>query len=145
VNGFAAGLMNLPDDSLYVAVLSNTSSAPSSRVASDIARAVLFIPRVAVAPRDQPVQADERTAMIGRYSMTQPDGTKRDASIVEQEGHLALSMGGQPAMVLLRQEGPVFTVRGQAGAQVFFEMSGGRVTGFILDRGSRPLPARRLP
>jgi CubicO group peptidase (beta-lactamase class C family) len=145
VNGFAAGLMFVPDDSLYVAVLSNTSSAPSSRIATDIARAVLSIPRVAVAPRDQPVQADERAAMLGRYSVTQPDGTKREASIVEQDGHLALSIPGQPAMVLQRQEGPVFTVRGQAGIQVFFEMSGGRVTGFILDRGSRPLPARRIP
>ena len=145
VNGFAAGLIVLPDDSVYVAVLSNTSSAPSSRIATDIARVVASIPRVAVAPRDQPVQADERAAMIGRYSMTQPDGTKRDASIVEQEGHLALSMAGQPPMVLLRHDGPVFTVRGQGGTQVFFEMSGGRATGFILDRGSRPLPARRLP
>jgi hypothetical protein len=83
--------------------------------------------------------------MLGRYSLVQPDGSRRDISVVEQEGHIAVSIPGQQPMVLLRQDGPVFTVRGQPAARVLFEMSGGRVTGFILDRGSRPLPARRIP
>ena len=142
VNGFAAGLMHLPDDSLFVAVLSNTSSAPSARIADDIVRAVIGVPRVAVAPRDVALSADERAAMLGRYSLVQPDGSRREVSLVEQDGHVALSIPGQPPMVLLRQDGPVFTVRGQTATRVFFEMNGGRVTGFILDRGSRPLPAR---
>ena len=145
VNGFAAGLMHLPDDSLFVAVLSNTSSAPSARIADDIVRAVIGVPRVAVAPRDVALSADERAAMLGRYSLVQPDGSRREVSLVEQDGHIALSIPGQPPMVLLRQDGSVFTVRGQTATRVFFEMNGGRVAGFILDRGSRPLPARRIP
>jgi len=83
--------------------------------------------------------------MLGRYSLVQPDGSRREVSLVEQDGHIALSIPGQPPMVLLRQDGSVFTVRGQTATRVFFEMNGGRVAGFILDRGSRPLPARRIP
>ena len=145
VNGFAAGLMHLPDDSLFVAVLSNTSSAPSARIADDIVRAVIGVPRLAVAPRDVALSADERAAMLGRYSLVQPDGSRRDVSVVEQDGHVAISIPGQQPMVLLRHDGPVFLVRGQSAARVFFEMNGNRVTGFIIDRGSRPLAARRIP
>jgi hypothetical protein len=145
VNGFAAQLAHYPDDSLFIAVLSNTSSAPSSRIAADIARAVLGVPRVTVAERDEPVSAAERAALVGRYLLVQPDGSRREVAIVEQEGRLVLTQSGQPPAPLRRQDRNVFVTSGQPAMRVLFETSGNRATGFILDRGARPLPARRIP
>jgi D-alanyl-D-alanine carboxypeptidase len=145
IPGFAAELIHLPDDSLFVAVLSNTSSAPSGRIAQDIARAVVGVPRVVIAQRDEPVSAEERAAMVGRYSLAQPDGTRREVTVAEQDGKLVITLPGQPPVQFLRQNGPVFSVRGQPTARVLFEATGGRVTGLVLDRGVRPLPALRIP
>jgi D-alanyl-D-alanine carboxypeptidase len=145
IPGFAAELLHLPDDSLFVAVLSNTSSAPSGRIAQDIARVIVGVPRVAVAQRDEPVSPAERAAMAGRYSLAQPDGTRREVTVGDQDGKLMLTLPGQPAMELVRQSGPVFSVRGQPAARVLFEVNGARVTGLVIDRGVRPLPALRIP
>ena len=50
---------------------------------------------------------------------------------------------GQPIR-LQRQRENVYAVAQMAGARFLFDVQGGRATGFVLDRGMRPLPATRV-
>jgi hypothetical protein len=56
-----------------------------------------------------------------------------------------LQITGQPAIRLMKQPAPnVFTAMGQPG-RIVFDIANGAVTGFVIDRGARPLEARRVP
>ena len=78
INGFISSLMHVPQDSLIIAVLANTSPAPSDAVAASLARAVLGLPAPTPAgpPKDLPLTADERARYVGEYKLTRPDGTQ---------------------------------------------------------------------
>jgi CubicO group peptidase (beta-lactamase class C family) len=147
IPGFSAHLTHMPDDSLVVAVLANSASTPSSELAVNIARVVIGLPlqRGPAPLADLPTTAAERSALVGRYRVAQPDGTREDAEVLEENGQLMLRLGGRPALRLQRQQGQVFAPAGQPGVRVRFETAGnGRATGFLIDRASRPLPATRV-
>jgi D-alanyl-D-alanine carboxypeptidase len=146
INGFSSNLLTVPAESLYVAVNINVSGAPATGISADIARAVLGVPRVAVAPRDEPMSAAERAKFVGRYRMGEPNGTRREYTIGEQDDHLTLVLpGGVQTMILERVGKGEFAVRGQGAARVLFDMSGDAVTGMVIARGVRPLMGTRVP
>ncbi len=145
IPGFAAHLMRVPSESLYVAVTANTASSPAPQMAYEIARIVLAVPRTVAVPtlRDDPLVASARDAYIGRYALTQADGSKVDVSIIARDGCIAFQGLGQDSAPLLWQGGDLFVVRGQP-IRFYFARERGRVTGFVFERGVRPLPARRV-
>lgn len=147
INGFAANVAHYPDDSLVVAVLANTSGAPATRLTDNIARAVLGLPLVTgPAPlADLPSTAEERAAVVGKYSIAMPDGARRDVTIEETDGQLMIRLGGGTPARMQRQGDFVYAIPGQGGGRVLFDVQGGKVSGFVLDRGARPLPATRAP
>lgn len=69
INGFVSELAYYPDDSLTVAVLANTTPAPSEQIAENIARAALGMPfrSAPERPADLPIADDERTRLAGNY------------------------------------------------------------------------------
>ena len=145
INGFITFLTYFPDDTLTVAVLANTSPAPSDAVALNIARVVLGMPLVGgpTPPKDLPTTAELRAKLVGAYALTQPDGTKRTIRIVDEAGVLKAQAEGQPSARLLFQGGTTFAADAMPGARFRFDVTGAQATGFQLDRGGRPLEAVR--
>lgn len=145
INGFISQLSLYPDDSLVVAVLANSSPAPSSELAEDIARVALGMPprRAPESAKKVATTAEERVRYTGTYRVTWPDGSRRTARVVETGEQLALEIDGQPRVPLAQQDTP-HTFAGPGG-RVVFDVEGGRVTGFYLDRGARPLEGTRVP
>ena len=79
INGFISYLLDVPQDSLIVAVLSNTAPAPSDAVAMSLARAVLGVPAPKPATprssRSQPMSARGTQASTSKRCPTAASGT----------------------------------------------------------------------
>ena len=147
INGFISELAYYPNDSLTVVVLANTSPAPSEQIANNIARFVFGMPFLTAppAPADLRIAADEVKALVGNYRITFPDGSRRSARITATGEQLMLQIETQPAVRLLKQSAPnTFAAMGQPG-RILFDVANGSATGFVIDRGARPLEAVRAP
>lgn len=56
-----------------------------------------------------------------------------------------LQLEGQPAIRLMKQSAAnTFAATGQPG-RIIFDVVNGKATGFVIDRGARPLEAVRVP
>jgi CubicO group peptidase (beta-lactamase class C family) len=144
INGFSAFLSYAPDDSLVVAVLTNTASAPSSRVARDLVQAALgVIPPQAAAVQELPLTPAERAQYVGEYAVTQPDGTRRTARVFEEDGQLLVAP--QPGLrVRMRAQG-AHTFVLTSGVRVVFDVQGTAATGLQWGAGtSRALEGVRV-
>jgi CubicO group peptidase (beta-lactamase class C family) len=146
INGFISEVAYYPDDSLTVVVLSNTAPAPSNQIADALARVAFGLP--ANPPQQRPddlaIPADELARIAGNYLITFPDGSKRRARMYAEGPQLMLQVENQPGVRLLKQSSPnTFVAMGQG--RIIVDVSGGKVTGFVIDRGARPLEAVRAP
>ncbi len=144
INGFAAFLSYVPRDSLIIAVLSNTSPAPSGPMADALMRAVLGIAPAPgpVAPQDLAVSAAERARYAGEYALAMPDGSRQVVRVLEQGDQLMVQTAGRPPVRMRSQGGHVFV--SMDGIRMAFDVSGERATGFMRGTGSRRLEAVRL-
>jgi hypothetical protein len=143
INGFISHLMDLPQDSLIIAVLANTAPAPSEPTANAIARVVLGLPPLQPQgpPKDLATTAPERAALVGIYEITFPDGSKHGLHISDDNGTLMLQPDGQKAAKMQSQGGNVFAVPGVG--RLTFDMANGHATGFVVGGGVRPLEGVR--
>jgi CubicO group peptidase (beta-lactamase class C family) len=148
INGFISELAYYPDDSLTVVVLSNTAPAPSEQVADNLARVAFgmsYLPERPAPPADLPIPADEIARLSGDYKVTWPDGSKRNAKISANGQQLMLQIENQPAIRMMKQAAPnTYAAMGQPG-RIVVDVVDGKVVGFVLDRGARPLEAVRAP
>jgi CubicO group peptidase (beta-lactamase class C family) len=145
INGFISYLVHFPDDTLTVAVLSNTGPAPSDRVAMDAARVVFGLPigQPVPPPKDLALTPQDRARYAGSYDMTFPDGTRRLIGIVAEDERLVL-VDGQARLRMQSQGDHEFFVPGQG--RVKFDVANDKATGFVLNgSSSRPLEAVRRP
>ncbi len=135
INGFSAYLTYAPNDSLVVAVLTNTAGAPSSRVADALVRAALGVPTASeVVVQDLPLTSAERARYVGEYAVTQPDGSRRRMRVLDEEGQLVLEP--QPGMrQRLRAQGEHTFVL-PTGMRVVFDVRGETATGLQFGAGS---------
>jgi hypothetical protein len=144
INGFSAYLSYAPDDSLIVAVLANTVSAPSSRIADELLRAALDLPAPpAPVVEDVSLGDAERARYVGEYAVTQPDGSRRPMRVLEEEGQLMFAP--QPGMRqrMRAQGGHTFVL--PTGVRVVFDVRGEAATGLQYGAGtSRALEGVRL-
>lgn len=143
INGFISSLVTFPDDSLVVAVLANTSPAPSDQVAMSLALAALGLPAPTPPgpPKDIPLGAPERAAYVGDYELTRPNGSKQGVKVVEENGQLMLRPDGMPAVRLMNQGAHVFIAQG--AGRFAFDVVNGKAVGFVTGGGSRTLEAVR--
>jgi len=145
INGFSAYLSYAPADSLVVAVLANTASAPSSRVTRDLVQAAIGVaPAAASVVQDLPLTPAERARYVGEYAVTQPDGTRRTAQVFEDEGQLTIAP--QPGVrVRMRAQG-AHTFVLTNGVRLVFDVSADTATGLQWAAGtSRALEGVRVP
>lgn len=145
INGFISSLAHYPDDSLTIAVLANTAPAPSDGIAENIARIAFGMPLRGAPepPGDLPVTAEERTRLSGNYRLTWSDGTRRATRVFANGEQLMVQIEGQGAVRLAKQPtANSFALMGQPG-RVRFDIVNGAATGFVIDRGGRPLEAVR--
>ncbi len=147
INGFISYLLHAPQDSVIIAVLSNTSPAPSQGVANALLRVVLGLPPQSPPPalKALPLATSERARYVGEYALTMPDGAKQMLQIGEQLDHLTVVRGPNLPPIELRNQGAHVFV-GTDGNRLAFDVSGDRATGFVLGPagGSRPLEAVRV-
>jgi D-alanyl-D-alanine carboxypeptidase len=126
INGFISELAYYPDDSLTVVGLP-------------------FLPERPTPPADLPIPADEISRVSGNYKVTWPDGSKRNARIYANGEQLMLQIENQPAVRMMKQSAPnTYAAMGQPG-RITVDVVEGKVVGFVLDRGARPLEAVRVP
>jgi len=148
INGFISELAYYPDDSLTIVVLSNTAPAPSDQVAENLARVsfgMSYVPERPTPPADLPIPADEIARLSGDYKVTWPDGSKRNARISANGEQLMLQLENQPAVRMMKQAAPnTYAAMGQPG-RIIVDVVSGKVVGFVIDRGARPLEAIRAP
>lgn len=145
VHGFSAMLLHLPADSLTVAVLANTLEAPSPEIGRSIVRAVLGLREPRIVVLDQPVSDAERRALVGRYQVALPDGTRGEMTIADENGRLILTMPrARQSMPLHRQSAEVFAVPGQVGLKIWVDIRDGVVREVIVDRANRPAVGRPI-
>ena len=135
--------MHVPQDSLIIAVLANTSPAPSDAVAASLARAVLGLPAPTPAgpPKDLPLTADERARYVGEYKLTRPDGSRSSFKVFEENGQLMAQPEGQRAVKLMSQGNNVFIAQG--AGRIAFDVTNGRATGFQFGAGARAVEGVR--
>ena len=147
INGFISYLLQAPQDSVIVAVLSNTSPAPSQTVANDLLRAVLGLPAPPAPPaiKALPLSTSERARYVGEYVLTMPDGSHQSIQIGETLDHLTLVRGPREQPIELRNQGNHVFVATD-GNRFAFDVTGERATGFVLGPagGSRSLEAVRV-
>ena len=146
INGFISSLAHYPDDSLVIAVLANTSPAPSDALLDNIARVAFGMPlRTGPDPvADVATTPEERAAFLGDYVAVAPDGRRMPGKVVERDGRLVVEITGQPPLRLKKQNEPnTFAPDGGPG-RFIFDVANGKATGFVWDRGSRPIEARRV-
>jgi len=148
INGFISELAYYPDDSLTVVVLSNTVPAPAEQVADNLARVAFglpYLPERPTPPADLPIPADEIARLSGNYKVTWPDGSKRNARIYANGEQLMLQLENQPAVRMMKQAAPnTYAAMSQPG-RIMVDVVNGKVVGFVIDRGARPLEAVRTP
>jgi len=143
INGFISSLIHLPDDSLIVAVLTNTTPSPADAIAMGMVRAVLGLPAPTPPgpPKDIALDAAERAKYVGDYALTRTDGTKESVRIFEENGQLMLQPEGRPAIKLMNQGGSVFIAQG--AGRIAFDVADGKATGFVIGGGARTREAKR--
>ena len=143
INGFISSLVTFPDDSLVVAVLANTSPAPSDQVAMALAVAALGLPAATppAPPKDIALGAPERAKYVGEYDLTRPDGSRQGVKVFEENGQLMVQLNGQKAARLMNQGGDVFIAQG--AGRFAFDVVNGKAVGFVTGGGSRTLEGVR--
>ncbi len=139
INGFATANMRLPDDRIYVAVLSNCLGCAEPRALALRAASILIGKPV----DDRPTVAMP-PATLDRYAGTyrDPDG---DAWVVRRSGdHLSLTAG--VTMEAWPETEGVFRVRDAVRTLRFVTDAGGAVVALEIDEGMAPVTrAARVP
>ncbi len=143
INGFISSLIHLPDDSLIVTVLTNTTPSPADAMAMEMVRAVLGLPAPTPPgpPKEIALDATERAKYVGDFALTRTDGTKESVRVFEENGQLMLQPEGRPAIKLMNQGGSVFIAQG--AGRIAFDVVGGKATGFVIGGGARTREAKR--
>jgi hypothetical protein len=147
INGFISYLIGVPQDSIVIAVLSNTSPAPSSAVANAMLRVVLGLPD-ATPPtpvKDLATTAAERARYVGEYLLTQPDGRRVPVTVTERGDVLIVQSALDPRPQTLRSEGDHVFVSSD-NDRIAFDVTANRATGFVMGPkgGSRTFEGARV-
>ncbi len=137
INGFITQLAYYPDDELTVAVLGNLGAAPSSRVASLIARVVLGIGIPVV--QDVATTAEERGRLLGSYNLGPATVTIR-----EEGGNLMFAGPGGPQRLKSQGDGRYIPER-ETDWVLRFLPATGQATELVVNAGDTVLRGPRKP
>lgn len=133
VDGFTTANMRLPDDHIYVAVLSNCSGCADPRaLALDAATTLLG------RPSGERAAAPIETALLDRYVGTYRDSEGDDWIVTRKADHLLLS-AGPLAWEAWPFSGTEFFLRGAVRTVRFVRDARGRVTGMEVDEKVGPV------
>ncbi|MCS6816502.1 MAG: serine hydrolase [Blastocatellia bacterium] len=141
INGFSTFIARYPDERVVVVVLSNLESAPSGRIARDLA-AIVFgepyeLPRERVAIALDPRIYD---AYVGRYELA----PNLVLTVTREDDRLMLQVGGQPPIRMFPESETKFFLRIVDAQITFVKDEKGEVTHLILHQGGQDQVARRV-
>jgi CubicO group peptidase (beta-lactamase class C family) len=137
INGFLSQLDEYPADTLIVVVLANSESARPARLAEDIARLVLGIPRPVV--RDLALSAGDIARFVGTYALG-----PLQIRVFESGGKLMTQATGQQPFALRWQGDTTFVASFDDNVKVVFSASQPRATSFVLLQGGVAQTASRV-
>ena len=138
INGFITHIGYLPDDDLTVTVLGNTGSAPSGRIAGNIARLTLGLPLPV--PKDLPLSGELRARYVGNYQLD-----IGPVKVTEKNGGLEVQLLTQPPARLLFQGDDTFVLERDAEMQISFAPAGARAEEIRVRAGGTILKGKRTP
>ena len=148
---YSSALMDFPDDSLTIAVLSNTAGQPAARLARQLARAALGLPPLPVprarAPRSEvasraTLSPAERAQYLGTYRLhiPNPQATyhrfQRTYRVFEENGRFSIQALGDAPQVLLPQGDHVFKTAASPEVQWVFTVDGDRAMALTMRVGT---------
>ncbi len=141
INGFSTFIARYPDDKVLVVVLSNIESAPSGRIARDLA-AIVFgepyeLPRERVAVKLDPKILD---AYVGQYELA----PNLLLTIIREGDRLLVRVGGQPPIELFPESETRFFLRVVDAEITFVKNERGEITHLVLHQGGQDHLARRI-
>ena len=158
--GFSSAVMDFPDDSLTIAVLSNTErSGASAYIARSLARTVLGIPPLPPrrVPQEEPLPAKaapltaaERTQLVGVYRIRWAGAPgpfqqwQRTYRVFEESGRLMFQALGETPEPLLHRGEHNFTLASWAVSIVFTLREGRAVTMTLREPGGSALSGPRV-
>jgi CubicO group peptidase (beta-lactamase class C family) len=148
--GYSGSLYQFPADSLTVVVLTNTEGQNAYAIARALARDLLGLAPLPVAPRpaprvlaDEPVSPGEMGRVDGTYLLKverlSPElhdsyaQYVRTFRVFDQNGHLLIQRLGEGPEQLLKQSDGTFAIRSAPRARLSFTLSGGKATRMRLD------------
>ncbi len=144
--GYAGALYEFPEDQLTVVVLTNTENQNAYAIARALARAVLKLPDLPIAPAgppprvlaDEPVAQAVRAQLVGdftvRYDKLPADlhGSftqyRRTYRIFDENGRLMIEPRGQGAERLLKQADGTFAMRSSPRTVITFTIENNRAS-----------------
>jgi CubicO group peptidase (beta-lactamase class C family) len=142
IHGFSTDLSRYPADGLTVIVLANLGSAPSSRIADDLARLWFGLPAPppppALVPVDLGLEALDR--YVGVYELS----PGFNITIARQDGVLTAQATGQSAFALTPTSATEFHYQ-PAGIRLVFPEGAGPAQSFKLFRGAERTARRLAP
>jgi D-alanyl-D-alanine carboxypeptidase len=146
INGFVSDVAHYPDDSLTIAVLSNTIPSNPAALGRNIARAVLGMPLVAPRPKptDLPLTAQERARYPGTYELKLPNGTTLSLRVFEQDGQLLSQATNQPTIRLYSLGNHTFGVEFDPNLRLTFIVEGDRAARVTLLQGGATVVGERV-
>jgi len=151
INGFRTSAVRLPDDRVFVAVLSNSDSGPSSPDDLAIRLAALAIGKPVGEPKPAALQAADLAALAGVYDIQGGDGAY---TVRAEGGRLTIQRRGgrQPAFPLSATE--FAFADAPLDRLVFTKDAAGKVTGLrvtqrfgpptVAARTDKPVPTERV-
>lgn len=150
INGFSTQVMRLPDDKVYIAILSNGESRAPVLGSLAFQIATLVIGK----PYHDPTAITLPTATLARYEGVYQFNPQTRIVVRRDGDQLLLPLGGQ-SQVLVPLSSTEFFIRGVPLRIRFVEDADGAVTGlqlqqnfsawFVAVKSDEPLPATRVP
>jgi D-alanyl-D-alanine carboxypeptidase len=154
--GFAGA--DFVDDSLTIAVLTNTSSQAPARIMSNLARAVLEMPllersanagpTIPEQVERTPVSSTDQRKYHGTYRLTMVDPPPqysryvRTVKVYSWNGRLMIKRSGEEPTPLLHQEGDYFVSR---AGRATFTIENGQASRLELRTGNQTATGSRVP
>ena len=141
IPGFSTYMSRFPDDGMTFIVLSNLESAPSNRIANELARLWLGLP--APPPPAALVAVDVKPEVLDRYLGVYELMKDFNITITRNGGVLSAQATGQEAFTLTATSDTEFHFQA-AGIRIVFPDGEGPAQSFTLHQGG-PRVAKRIP
>lgn len=139
--GFRAKIERFPADRVTAIVLGNKTTAPSARIADDLAAIVFGVPyKIPQERKSIAVASETLEKYVGQYQLT----PKIIITITNEHGKLMAQATGQSRNEMFAESDTIFFLKTIDAQITFIRDTQGRVSGLVLHQGRNTTPAQKI-